>query len=146
MAFFTRQFGTIGGIVKGARQRKSRYGSALEPMRYVSLVLYKKEGRELATVSQCDVLRLFPRLEDDLDKMAVGLSIMELLSMISQEEESNPLFTLVLDAVSALNDATKNPRNVFYYFEIHLARLLGFQPLFGHCSSCGTPRKSGPSP
>src|SRR5436309_2774306 len=113
VAFYTRKFGKISAIVKGARRSKSKYGSSLEPMSYVSVVIYKKEGRELQTVSQCDVMKPFRHLADDLDKIAVGLSVIELVSIVAHEEEENTLlFLLVIDIMAALNDATRNPSNL----------------------------------
>ena len=43
VSFYTKQFGKISGIVKGARSPKNAFGSALQPMSHVSLVLYKKD-------------------------------------------------------------------------------------------------------
>ena len=137
VTFYTERFGKISGIVKGARQAKSKYGSSLQPMSYVTLVFYKKEGRELQTVTQCDVVKSFRNLAEDIEKMAVGMSMVELIANIAHEEEENtPLFSLLHESLSTVNDATKNPTNVFYHFESKLASLLGFQPRFDECLVC----------
>jgi DNA repair protein RecO (recombination protein O) len=142
VTFYTRQMGKIAGMVKGARRAKNRYGASLEPMSYVAMVLYKKEGRDIQTVSHCDLMKSFRHLYEDIDKMAVGMSIVELVNIVSHERQENiPLFTLLLHSLTALNDATKNPANVLYYFELHCARFLGFQPSFDHCISCEKPLK-----
>ncbi|HEV8538897.1 MAG TPA: DNA repair protein RecO, partial [Bacteroidota bacterium] len=78
VTFYTRSFGKIPGIVKGARQAKSKYGTSLQPMSYVSLVFYRKEGREIQTVSQCDLMKSFRHLAEDMEKMAVGMAMIEL--------------------------------------------------------------------
>ena len=135
--FYTRQFGKLSGIVKGARQAKNKYGSTLLPMTHVTLVLYKKDGRELQTITQCDLVKSFRYLTEDIEKMAVGLSMIELITNIAHEEEENiPLFSLLVDSLSAVNDATKSSTNVFYHFELKLAALMGFQPHFDECVSC----------
>ena len=127
----------MGVIAKGARQSKSKYGTTLQPMSYVYIVLYKKEGRELQTLSQCDVIKFFRHLTEDLDKMAVGMSMIELVAIVAHEQEENSiLFKLLVDSLTALNTATKNPQNLFYYFEIRLSEILGFQPKFDKCISC----------
>ncbi len=139
VTLYTKQFGKISGIVKGARQTKNKFGSALQPMAYVALVLYKKEKRDLQMVTQCDVITSFRGLTEDIEKMAVGMSMVELIANIAHEEEENePLFTLLVDSLAAVNHATKYPTNVFYYFELKLAELLGFQPRFDDCISCRT--------
>jgi DNA repair protein RecO (recombination protein O) len=140
VTFYTRQFGKISAIAKGARRATSKYGSSLDPLSYVSLVLYKKEGREIQTLSQCDLMKSFRHLYEDLDKMAAGMAILELVTVVTHEQEKNlPLFNLLVESLTAVNNATKNPSSLLYVFEFQLARVLGFQPSFGNCISCGKP-------
>lgn len=137
VTFYTREFGKLGGIVKGARDAKNKYGSSLQPTSHVSLVVYKKAGRDLQTVTQCDLLKSFRHVHEDLDKMAAGMTMIELVNIIAHEEEENiPLFTLLVDSLAAVNHATKHPLALLYNFEIRLAGILGFQPLFNSCISC----------
>lgn len=135
--FYTRQFGKVAGIIKGARRAKSMFGSSLEPMSYVSVVFYKKEGREIQTVSHCDLMKPFHYLYQDLDKMAIGMALIELVNNVAHEQEQNiPMFKLLVNSLNALNSATKNYQNLLYYFELHLAKVLGFEPSFNRCVSC----------
>jgi DNA repair protein RecO (recombination protein O) len=137
VTFYTRQFGKIAGMVKGARQPKNKYGSSLEPMSYVALVIYKKEGRDVQTISHCDLIKPFRKLYEDLDKMSVGMAMIELVNIVAHEQEQNvELFTLLQRSLSVLNTATRSPQILLYYFEIQLARALGFEPSFVHCVSC----------
>jgi len=137
VTFYTRQMGKVAGMVKGARRPKNKYGSSLGPMSYVTIVIYKKEGRDVQTVAHCDLVKSFRHLYEDLDAMAVGMSLVELVNIVSHDREENvPLFILLVNSLTALNAATKNPTNVLYYFELHCARVLGFQPSFDHCVSC----------
>jgi DNA repair protein RecO len=137
VTFYTKKMGKIAGIVKGARQTKNKYGSSLEPMSYVSLVFYYKEGRDVQTVSSCDIAKPFRKMFDDLDKMAVGMSIIELLNNVTPDRhESAQLFAHVVNSLNSINSATKNEKNLFFYFEYHLARLLGFGLQFESCVQC----------
>lgn len=139
VTFYTKQFGKVSGIVKGARQVKNKYGSSLQPMSYVSLVFYKKEGRDLQTVTQCDLVKSYRHLAEDMERMAVGMAMIELIANIAYGEEENvPLFTLLVDSLTAVNDATKSPPLLLYHFELRLAAVLGFQPRFEACISCRT--------
>lgn len=135
---YTRGFGKVKAIAKGARQSKNTYGSSLEPMSYVFLVLYKKEHRDIQLISQCDVIQSFRHLSENLDKMAAGMSMIELVEKVSHDEEANEkLFGLLTGALSAVNTAALKPWNLLYGFEIRLAGILGFQPDFEKCVSCG---------
>ncbi len=140
VTFYTRQFGKLAGIVKGARRPKNKFGAALQPMSCVTVVLYKKEGRDLQTISECDLMRPFRSLMEDLEKMAVGMSIIESVSNIAHEEEGNAhLFDQLVASLTALDETKRNPMNIFLQFEIRLAGILGFRPVFDHCIGCSRP-------
>lgn len=147
VTFYTREFGKLKAVAKGARQMKSKFGSSLEPMSRVSVVLYKKDHRDLQLVSQCDLVLSMRYLYDDLDKMAVGMFIIELMDKVSHDEEKNyNLFHLLQETFTALNAVTKNPKNLLYGFVIGLSRMLGFRPEFQHCVVCRKPvQKNGTS-
>ena len=137
VTFYTKAFGKLSGIAKGARALKNKFGAALEPMTYVSLVLYKKEHRELQLISQCDIVKLFPRLQSDLEKISVGLVVVELINAAMHSEERNEQgFHLVVEVLDELDRATKNFQNVLYYFRLHLLDLMGFRPNFQTCARC----------
>lgn len=135
---YTREFGRLSVLAKGARAAKSPLRSALEPMNYVAAVIYRKENRELQLLTQCDVLASFRHLSEDMQKLQVALSAIELVTVVAHEEERNEeLFELLLSVLRAVNDATKNLNVALYYFELRLTGLLGFQPELDVCSQCG---------
>ena len=138
VTFYTARFGRLATIVKGARRPKNKYGASLELMAHDMIVVYRKEGRDLQTLAECDLIRSYPRLHDDLEKMSAGMAIIELISLLTREEEENaPLFSLLTGSLAAVDAATKNPAGVFYWYEVRLAGILGFQPGFGRCATCG---------
>jgi DNA repair protein RecO (recombination protein O) len=134
---YSRKFGKISGIAKGARETKSKFGAALEPMTHVSLVIYKKEHRELHLISQSEIVQLFSHLHSDLAKITAGLSVVELIDAAMHDEESNEtVFRLLLQVLGELDSATKNLQNVLYYFRLRLLDLMGFKPDFQACARC----------
>jgi DNA repair protein RecO (recombination protein O) len=138
VTFYSRRFGKVKGIAKGARQMKSKFGAALEPLSTVSLILYKKEQRELQLISQCDLLKSYKNIHSELERMAVGLSIIELLNQLTHDEEGNDaLYTLLVDSLDALERTQKHFMNLFLAFEIRCASLLGFRPSLEACKVCG---------
>lgn len=138
VTLYTRAFGKMSAIAKGARDRKGRYGSALQPMNYVKTVLYRKENRDLQLLTQCDLVESFPALSDDLQRMAPGMMAIELVDVIAHSEEENPpLFRLLVDSLKCMNHATKNAFLALYFFETKLLDLLGFRPNLHQCSNCG---------
>jgi DNA repair protein RecO (recombination protein O) len=138
VTLYTREFGRTSVLAKGARGPKSRFGSSLEPMSYVTAILYRKESRSLQLLSRCESLRPLRSLTEDLRKMAAAMSMLELMNAVSHEEEKNPeLFELLVGCLLSLNAATKGYRNTLYFFEVRLLDLLGFRPNFVTCAGCG---------
>jgi DNA repair protein RecO (recombination protein O) len=139
VSLYTRAFGKISAIAKGARDRKGKFGSALLPMSYVSAVMYKKENRDLQLLSQCDLLESFRALSDDLQRMAPGMMVVELVDIIAHSEEENqPLFRLLVSTLKSINIATKNASLALYFFEMKLLELLGFKPNLHRCAECSS--------
>lgn len=137
VTLYSFRFGRIKGIAKGARDVKSKFGAALEPMTLVSVVLYKKEHRDLQLISQCDIVRQFKRIHTDMDRMAVALSILEIVQQVTRDEEENvPLYSLIVDTLEAIERVERNFENLFHAFEIRFALLFGYALSFEKCLKC----------
>jgi len=140
VTFFTEQFGKVAGIVKGARRPGNRFGSALQPMSRVSVVIYRKAGRDVQTVSQVDHVRTYGRIPTDLEKIAVGMQMVELVGMVLHDEEENrEVYRHLTGALDALDGETISPWPLFYDFEVQVAAALGFRIDFSRCPGCGRP-------
>jgi len=138
VTFYTRRFGKIKCIAKGARQAKNKFGAGLEPITGVMLVLYKKEQRDLQLVSQCDALKTYKNIHSELERMAVALSALELVNqLVHDEEENEALYQLLVETLDEIDRAKKNMLNLFFAFEIRCAALFGFAPDLASCSVCG---------
>ncbi|MEX1139347.1 MAG: DNA repair protein RecO [Bacteroidota bacterium] len=139
VTFYTRAFGRVAGIAKGARVSKSKFGASLEPMTEVGLVLYKKEQRDLQLISQCDILKPFKQVHSDMEKMSGAMAVVELLHQLTHSEEENPaLYNLLVETLEAVEKAPRNIRNIVYGFQLRFASLYGFNPVFDRCVLCGT--------
>ncbi len=136
----TRDYGKVSVIAKGIRNRSRGGASALEPMNYVRVVIYRKPGRDLQLMTQCDPVRVFKGLSDDLERMAVGMAAVELTNLAISPDETHPeVFDLVVGTLEALSSATRHPGNALYYFEVQLLGLLGFRPELRRCVLCEGP-------
>jgi DNA repair protein RecO (recombination protein O) len=144
VTFYSRRFGKIKGIAKGARDTRSKFGASLEPLTIASVVLYKKEHREIQLISQCDIVRRFKRITADIDRMAVALSVLELVNQVTHDEEDNPpLYALIVDVLEAIEQAEHNVENLLYAFEIRLASLFGYAMVCKTCLCCRRSIKFG---
>jgi DNA repair protein RecO (recombination protein O) len=140
VTFYSKEYGKLKGIAKGARTAKNKFGSALEPLSHSMLLIYKKEHRDLHLISQCDSIDSFKNLTEDLDRMSTGLAVLELIDQVTHHEERTPaMFALLVETLSALNVSTKNYEMYLQAFQLRLAALFGYAPNFDTCGQCGKP-------
>jgi len=140
VTFYTKEYGKLKGIAKGARTAKNKFGSALEPMTHSMLVVYKKEHRDLHLISQCDAIDSFKTITEDLDRMTTSLAVIELVNQVMHDEERNPvLFALLGETLSALNSSLKNYSSYLQAFRLRLASIFGYAPNFEVCGECRNP-------
>ncbi len=134
---YTREFGKVSVIAKGARDAKSKFRGALEPMNHVACVMYRNNNRDLQLLSQCDIMQSFRSVSDSMEKMFAAMSAVELVDIVSHDEDENQtLFHLLLNHIRVVNSATKQPSLALYYFETKLSELLGFKPELMRCTHC----------
>lgn len=129
VSLITRRHGRISVIAKGSRRPKSRFGSTLQPMAYVQVVYYHKPGRDLQTLKEAAHVRLFPGIAADVERITLGLRMVELVRALLGEGEPQPLlFQLLLAALGRLDEAPTGMANALFYFQLRLAAVLGFAP------------------
>ena len=134
VVFMTEGRGKVRAVVKGVRKTKSRFGSRLEPLSHVSLILY--EGRNLDTVTQAEVLDHFRPVREDLERFSKAQSLLEAVDSVAQEAQANPrLYRMLVGALRSLA-AADSPLLVGAFFW-KLLSLEGYQPVLDVCVSCG---------
>ncbi len=135
VAIATQGRGKVRAVVKGVRKTRSRFGSRLEPMSHVSLLLY--EGRELDIVTQAESLDHFRAIRDDLDRMTRAACLLEAVDQVAQEGTANPrLYQMLVGALRAL--AARDSALLVPAFFWKVLSLEGFHPLLDRCATCGT--------
>ena len=138
LTLYSREFGKISCIAKGARSAKNKFGSSMEPLTHSLVVLYKKEHRDLHLISQCDALKTFKNIGKDLERLTIGLAIAEFLYRIAHNEEKNELlFDLIIESLTALDAEPKTPMIHLHAVHLRTAILFGYSPALNFCSICG---------
>ena len=131
VTLFTQERGKMGAMAKGARASRSRFGSTLEPLAHINVVLYCKPGRELQLVSEASHVYTHDVLRKSLERIEIGLRMLELTSSLLQNDEAHPeVFSLLASSLSALEMAPARTGNIWPFYQIRLATHLGFGPSF----------------
>lgn len=137
VVFFSRDFGKVRGIARGARRPKSQFGGGLEIGTEVELTFFEKESRELVTIDRCDIIRSrFSKLGEPVLASTLGY-VTDLVDSFAPEREPNQrVFRLLRATVGALAE-NPSPETRARYFEAWLLRLAGSYPRRKTCPSCG---------
>lgn len=137
--FYTRDFGKIKGIVRGVRDARGRFGSTLEPFSLNEILFYKRRrGGDLHQVTQVDLVDLFPKVREDLERLSYASYFIQLVNELVEVEEANPqIFDLLSDSLRFLSTGASAKRSA-RIFELKLFELLGLMPEIDVCVTCQT--------
>ena len=138
VTLYTLTYGKCKVIAKGARRPKSRLRGHLETASHIMAVFYKKDGRELHTLSQSEIITAFHDMRFNPERFALVNALCELLDRLTPlEAESRAIFSLALDSLKVIETTQKETLNaLLWFFELRLLSLLGFRPELHSCVGC----------
>ena len=136
VTFFTKDFGKLKAIAKGARRSKKRFQNALGLFSHLRLIFFDKEGMGLARADGCDILHSFPKIKEDLKKILYGNYYLELVNeMAGEREASREAFGLLLSFLLNLEEMEPQEEQL-RLFEIRMISLFGYRPNMRRCDLC----------
>jgi DNA repair protein RecO (recombination protein O) len=136
VTFFTRDFGKIKGIAKGARRSRKRFQNALDLFSHLRLIFFDREGKGLMRAEGCDILNSFPKIREHLKKIFYGNYFLELVNEMAGEREKNlEAFDLLLSFLSTLEEMEPQEEHL-RMFEARMLLLFGYQPNMRRCDVC----------
>ncbi len=136
LTFFTRDFGKLKGIAKGARRSKRRFQNVLGLFSHLRLIFFDREGTGLVRVESGDLLHSFPNIREDLKRIYYGNYYLELVNEMAGEREAHAdAFDLFLAFLIRL-DREPPREEELRMFEIKMLTLFGYRPHLSRCGSC----------
>lgn len=167
VTLLTRDFGKVSVIAKGARGARAKFGAALEPLNICHVVFYKKDTRDLHTLSQADLVTAADGLTCDAERILLGFAVLEYVAAsVHGDEECERVYDIAvraLDEIAAAGaagstqagadqaGATRSDTDAraatpwptgeaaLAAFLAELAAVLGFEILADACIVCGMP-------
>ncbi|HZO36511.1 MAG TPA: DNA repair protein RecO [Solirubrobacteraceae bacterium] len=136
--FYTPGRGRVGGIAKGVRRSRSRFGGRLEPFSRVALILH--EGRsDLLTVTAADSVRTHARLRENGPALDAAARACDAVARMFETANPQPeVFHLLCNELALLDD---EPDRATYAnqlaFRLKLMLVAGFAPQLSACAECG---------
>jgi DNA repair protein RecO (recombination protein O) len=141
VVLFSQSFGKISTIAKGSLKPKSKFGSSLEILTHSSIVFYKKENRDLHTLSHSEIVNAFGNVKKDVVKLAYASVAGEIVErVVPQEEPNKGLFALLLGVLGEIEAAERRQLEiVLSSYVLKVLHLVGYGPELARCVRCGRP-------
>ena len=134
----TRKAGVVRGVARGARRLKSRFGAGLEPFTLVNLAYFEKEGRELVSLRQAEIVRSHFAWASDAEALSLLGYMGELATEFAPpQQEDERLYRMVKACLAAAAERPEALLALSVYYELWLLKLSGFLPDLRKCGGCG---------
>ena len=138
VTLFTREFGKVRALAKGARRPKGPFENSLDLLALCRIVLLRKSSDALDLLTEARLQRRFRPAERDLASLYAGYYVAELLSELTDDGDPHPeLFDAAEFALSELK-AGRTIAPLVLHFELAALRMLGHLPELELCVECGT--------
>ncbi|HTQ38322.1 MAG TPA: DNA repair protein RecO [Pirellulales bacterium] len=134
---FTREFGKIQALAKGARRPKGPFESSLDLLALCRIVFLRKSSEALDLLTEAKLERRFRPPGSNLSCLYAGYYVAELLSELTDDYDPHPaLFDLAEQTLLALSRG-EAVSNVVLRWELAALNVLGHLPSLETCVECG---------
>ncbi|MEX2141347.1 MAG: DNA repair protein RecO [Pirellulales bacterium] len=145
VTLFTREFGKISGMAKGAKRAKGPFEHALDLLAQCRIVFLRKSTGALDLLTEAKLERRFRPRGRDLASLYAGYYVAELLIELTHEYDPHPeLFDAAVQTLAELStvglsrvSSSGAVSAAVLRFELLALRLLGHSPSFSACAECG---------
>jgi DNA repair protein RecO len=91
VSLFGRSLGVVRGLAKGARRERGAFDGGVDLLSRGEFGAIIKPNRDLATLTEWDLLEVFPRLRTDLVANQAAFYMADLVGRMLQPEDPHPL-------------------------------------------------------
>jgi DNA repair protein RecO (recombination protein O) len=154
LTLFSRDFGKLRGMAKGARRPKGPFESAIDLLALCRIVFLRKSTDALDLLTEAKLVRRFRVAGRDLGRLLAAMYVAELLNELTDDYDPHPeLFDLADQTLEAMSGRVEESypmaidsagpaegewiaRHVLR-FELVALRHLGHLPSLDACAQCG---------
>jgi DNA repair protein RecO (recombination protein O) len=137
VTLFTREFGKLSGLAKGARRPKGPFEHALDLLAVCRIVFLRKSSGALDLVTEAKLERRFRPRGRDLASLYAGYYVAELLLELTHDDDPHPeLYDAAVETLAGLSEGG-TVASLVLRFELTALRVLGHLPSLSACAECG---------
>jgi DNA repair protein RecO (recombination protein O) len=135
---YTRDFGKLSVLAKGARRPKSPFEAALDLLSFSRVVFIAKSGDTLDILTEAKLQQRFRAGSRDLLRLYSGYYVAELLDRLTDKGDKQPeIFEIALATLQSLADLDIDVRPIVLRLELQMLRCVGQLPSLRQCAQCG---------
>jgi len=124
---FTKDSGKISIVINGAAKQKGNVLGIMEPSNIIKLNYYQRKTGSLQTFKEANFLYNNFLIREDILKLSVALSIVEIVDKTFHENDVNhETYDLVCETLKMINDCKYDSRLILCFFLLKLIESLGF--------------------
>ena len=137
-SIYTRGFGKLSVLAKGARRPKSPFEAALDLLSICRVVFIPKSGDALDLLIEAKLVRRYRAGAANLLRLYSGYYVAELLDRLTDKGDEQPeLFELAESTLIALANPELELRAIVLRLELQMLRMVGHLPSWRVCAQCG---------
>lgn len=135
LTLFTREYGKMSVVARGAKKVKSRYGSVAQLFTCGDYLFFR--SGQLGTLNHAEIVEPFYKLREDLYKAAHASYLSELTDRMLGDQEGQPFLFEQLKASFQAIQEDKDFEIVDHLYEMKMIAHAGYSPELTACVSCG---------
>lgn len=132
---YTKRYGKISVMAKGAYRPKSQFIANTQPFSYNEYQLYR--GKSFFYLKQADILDSFYSIREKMERVIYGSYMLELIDKsIPDEQENEKIFMLLEKGLRVLSELNKDYLKFIIAYELKFVSFLGYKPYIEKCVLC----------
>ncbi len=136
VTLYTREWGKIGLMARGAKKTNSRLSSITQLFTHGYFLA--QIGSGLGSLHQGEIITSHRSIGGDIFLTAYASYIVELTDKCTDEKKPNPFhFELLFQILNYLNEGN-DPDILMNIYEMKMLNVLGLYPVLNQCSVCGS--------
>jgi DNA repair protein RecO (recombination protein O) len=136
VTFYTREWGKIGVMARGAKKPNSRLSSITQLFTHGYFLVQKGTG--LGSLQQGEIITSMRSIGEDIFLTGYASYIVELTDKCTEDKKPNPFhFELLYQTLNYMNEGF-DPDVLMNIYEMKMLNVMGMYPILNQCSVCGS--------
>ncbi|MDK8639641.1 DNA repair protein RecO [Niallia taxi] len=132
---FTREWGKVGVMARGAKKTNSRLSAVTQPFTYAYYLVQRSTG--LGLMQQGEMITSFRAIKEDIMLTAYASYVAELTDRCTEDKKPNPFhFELLHQTMNYMNEGY-DAQILTNIYEMKMLNVLGMYPVLDKCTICG---------